>query len=189
MMAYTFLDLYFSEFFDWALVQTDSNLANFLVRDSQKSSPELILLDFGASRRYGAEFIRNYIRLLRVVAEGDFKDLKAHAIEFGLIDPRESHEAFVAFEDMLKTAIKPFFSKNGSRADFDFSDPAHALNSQRAGRNLSDKLKYSPPPHELVFLHRKLGGVYTVLKNLGVTLDVSPYWKKMIEAEARWKES
>lgn len=185
-MACTFLDLYFSEFFDWALVQTDSNLANFLVRESDGENPELVLLDFGASRRYGADFIRNYIRLLRVVAEGEFTDLRNHAIQFGLIDPRESHEAFVAFEEMLKTAIKPFFSKDGGRADFDFSDPAHALNSQRVGRNLSDKLKFSPPPHELVFLHRKLGGVYTVLKNLGVTLDVSPYWRKMVEAEARW---
>ncbi|MGE5085068.1 MAG: ABC1 kinase family protein [Bacillota bacterium] len=187
MMAHTFLDLYFSEFFHWALVQTDSNLANFLVRDSQTQNPELVLLDFGASRRYSAEFIRNYIRLLRVVAEGDFSDLKKHAIDFGLIDPRESHEAFVAFEDMLKTAIKPFFSANGSRADFDFSDQSHALNSQRVGRQLSERLKFSPPPHELVFLHRKLGGVYTVLKNLGVTLDVSPYWKMMIEAEDLWK--
>jgi len=60
-MAHTFLDLYFNEFFNWALVQTDSNLANFLVHESAGGGPELVLLDFGASREYSDDFIRNYI--------------------------------------------------------------------------------------------------------------------------------
>lgn len=184
-MAYTFLDLYFHEFFYWALVQTDSNLANFLVRQEGDSEPELVLLDFGASREYTRDFIFNYIQLLRIVGEGSYQELKRQAIEFGLMDPRESEEAFVAFRDMLKNAIKPFFAGSHGRSDFDFSDPQHSLNSQNAGRNLADKLKYSPPPHGLVFLHRKLGGVYSVLKSLGVTLDVSPYWKLMIDSGDR----
>jgi aarF domain-containing kinase len=179
-LATAVLDLYFHEFFEWGLVQTDPNWANFLVDDTQ-SRPHLVLLDFGASRRYSREFIQKYVRLLMLAASRDSSSLIAHSIEFGLIDPRESKAAHLAFAELLETAIRPFFSTQLGSKHFDFSDQQHSLNSNLAAKSLAQELIYSPPPYSLVFLHRKLAGVYSILKSLGVRLDVSGYWQKMLD--------
>ena len=177
-LARSILDLYFHEFFAWGLVQTDPNWANYLV-DEAGAGPRLVLLDFGATRRYSHEFIREYIQLLHLAAAGDSKDLKKHAIHFDLIDARESDSAFEALEQMLKTAILPFFAAQSGRSQFHFSDMQHFMNSQNAAKALADELMFSPPPYQLIFLHRKLGGVYSILKALEVQLDISAYWQKM----------
>ncbi len=177
-LAYAILNLYFHEFFEWGLVQTDPNWANFLV-DEQNSKANLVVIDFGATRKYSREFIQNYIQLLHFAAEKNSVELRKQAIEFGLIDPRESAAAFAAFEEVLTTAIRPFFTVGSNATYFDFSSQDHNLNSQKAAKNLAEKLIYSPPPYSLVFLHRKLGGVYSILKALGVHLDISSYWNKM----------
>ena len=181
-LGHGILNLYLNEFFQWGLVQTDPNQGNFLVRENG-SDLEIVLLDFGATREYPRDFIKQYARLLRVTANGDREELKREAIEFGLIDRRESPEAFEALYNVLFVAIRPFLTQDGRIAEpaiFDFGDEQHSRNSQTASRELAARLKYSPPPRDLVFLHRKLGGVYAALKTLGVTLDLSPYWKTML---------
>jgi aarF domain-containing kinase len=186
-LATSLLDLYFHEFFEWALVQTDPNWGNFLIKD-QGSFPQLVLLDFGATRRYSREFIQNYVRLLELAASKDSASLQEHAIAWGLIDPRESASAQEAFEELLQTAIRPFFPGRFGSSLFDFSDQQHHLNSQMAAKALAEELKYSPPPYSLIFLHRKLAGVYSILKSLEAQIDVSGYWHHMLAYSAQKKE-
>lgn len=179
-LAHALLDLYFHEFFEWGLVQTDPNWGNFLI-STQSSSLVLTLLDFGATRKYKRDFIQNYILLLNLAAQKKSSELKKHAIDFGLMDKRESDKAFEAFEHTITTAIKPFFVTNTDSKNFDFSDKNHSLQSNQAAKRLSDLLVYSPPPYELIFLHRKLAGIYSILKSLNVQLDISNYWQKMTD--------
>ena len=47
--------------------------------------------------------------------------------------------------------------------------------------NFTEKLRFSPPPRKLLFLHRKLGGLFQLLKRLDVAMDLSPYWERMVE--------
>ena len=101
------------------------------------------------------------------------------------MDPRESASAFDAFEEMLSAAIKPFFVKKSGLGKFDFSDKNHNIESQNAAKNLADELVFSPPPYELIFLHRKLAGVYSILKSLDVQLDISSYWQKMTDLSSK----
>jgi aarF domain-containing kinase len=183
-LALAVLDLYFHEFFQWGLVQTDPNWGNFLINQN-KDDFKLVLLDFGATRKYTPDFIKNYIKLLRLASKKDAVSLRRHAIEFELIDSRESTAAFKAFEDMLSTSIRPFFVNGGLGKNFDFSDVNHALQSQTAAKALAEELIYSAPPYQLIFLHRKLAGVYSILKALDVQLDISSYWEKMSELSSR----
>lgn len=175
-IAHAILDLYFHEFFEWGLVQTDPNWGNFLVDEENHN---LVLLDFGATRRYSREFIDAYKHLLTLAAAKDFTSLKQHAIQCGFIDPRESAAAFKVFEELITTAIAPFFVEDLGSTYFNFADINHSLRSQKVGKALSDELVYSPPPYDLVFLHRKLAGIYSILKSLEVRLDISGYWRQM----------
>ena len=178
LVAKAILDLYFHEFFEWGLVQTDPNWGNFLINEGA-ADVTLCLLDFGATRRYSRDFIQNYIKLLDAASKNKGRQLKTLSIEMGLIDSRESDSAFIAFEEMLKTAIKPFFANQSGSCYFDFSDINHSMASQRAAKALAEELIYSPPPHSIIFLHRKLAGVYSILKSLEVKIDISSYWQMM----------
>jgi len=178
LMAVAILDLYFHEFFDWGVVQTDPNLGNFLI-DQNESGLSICLIDFGATRKYSRDFIQKYIYLLELVAAHKTSELKNFLIEFQFMDPRESQSAFIAFEKLLQVAIRPFFTKNLKNNLFDFADSNYIEESKLAVNVLTRELVYSPPPHSILFLHRKLAGVYSILKNLEAKINISPYWQMM----------
>lgn len=167
------LDLYCLEFFVWGVVQTDPNFGNFLVRDDGR----LVLLDFGASLEYDADFRERYTALLRgVEGAGDTAVLEA-GMALDLLDPRESAEARALFVAMLRSSIEPFAP---DRQPFVFRDEDYAMRSRDVTRRFVRSLRYSPPPRRLLFLHRKLGGIFQLLRRLDVRLDLRPYWEQMV---------
>lgn len=168
------LDLYCREFFEWGVVQTDPNFGNFLVRPEER---RIVLLDFGATVEYDAEFRRHYVGLLRAVARKEDAAIADRGLAFGLIDPRESAETRAAFVEMLKNAAEPF---ERGRQPFRFGDAAYAARSKEVVQRFVSGLRFSPPPRQLIFLHRKLGGLFQLLKRLDVELDLYPYWERML---------
>ena len=60
--------LLFRELFEFRVMQTDPNFANYLY---QPKSGRLVLLDFGATRHFGTEFVANYARISRAAVDGD----------------------------------------------------------------------------------------------------------------------
>jgi aarF domain-containing kinase len=175
-LAQLLLELYCSEFFSWGLVQTDPNFGNFLVRSQAR---QLVLLDFGATLAFEPEFRQGYVRLLRVVASGNVSRIGDEGVQFGLIDARESRETRDLFAQFLAVASEPFAP---SRQPFAFRDAGYAERSQDIGRRFVRSLQFSPPPRRLLFLHRKLGGIFQLLKRLDLELDLRPYWDRMIQS-------
>jgi len=174
ILARTALDLYCLEFFTWGVVQTDPNFGNFLVRTAER---QLVLLDFGASVEYDDQFRTRYIELLRAVARGNRHQISEHGIGFELMDERESSATKELFVDMLLSAAEPF--DRGSQP-FNFRDADYAARSSDIVRRFVTSLRFSPPPRRLIFLHRKLGGLFQLLKRLDVALDLAPYWDQML---------
>ncbi len=172
------LELYCLEFFRWGLVQTDPNFGNFLVRTESR---QLVLLDFGATLEFEPEFRERYVALLRVVASGDSQRISDEGVAFGLLDPREPREPRDLFAQFLQVAVEPFAP---SRQPFAFRDAGYDERSQDIGRRFIRSLRFSPPPRRLMFLHRKLGGIFQLLKRLDLELDLRPYWERMVEPDA-----
>jgi len=175
-LARLLLDLYCLEFFQWGLVQTDPNFGNFLVRSDAR---QLVLLDFGATLEFEPDFRERYVQLLRAVAAGNARRIGDEGVAFGLIDQRESRETLDLFAQFLESAAEPFAP---SLQPFAFSDAGYAKRSQEIGRRFVRSLQFSPPPRRLLFLHRKLGGIFQLLKRLQVQLDLRPYWERMIQS-------
>ena len=181
LVARAVLDLYFYEFFKWGLVQTDPNWGNFLVQQ-EGDRVSLCLLDFGATRSYSKEFRERYLMLLKSIESGQRSRIRQLSIDFGLIDARESEATFEVFEHMLEVSIRPFFVPQADgECLFDFTQPAYLAETQAAAIQLSRLLVYSPPPYPILFLHRKLAGVFSILKSLEAKIDVSKYWEAMPE--------
>ncbi len=176
-VASLLLDLYCREFFEWGTVQTDPNFGNFLVRPAAR---EIVLLDFGATVTYDEAFRADYVKLLRALATADPAALIQVGIAQGLVDARESPEALDLFVEMLRVALEPFETKG----PFAFGDADYAARSRDVVRRFIEQLRHSAPPRRLLFLHRKLGGLFQLLKRLDVTLDLRPYWQRMLDLPA-----
>lgn len=172
-IAHLILDLYCREFFEWGLVQTDPNYGNFLVRNNC----ELVLLDFGAARHYDKTFVREYCEILMALNTGDDKQILAKSFSFGLIDPREDEETQQKYLQFMKNSLEPF---SEGLQPFHFANKDYAKRSITIGRSFTNSLKYSSPPKHIILLHRKLGGIFNILRRMEVAIDLTPYWKKML---------
>jgi aarF domain-containing kinase len=169
------LDAYTREFFEAGLVQTDPNFGNFLFRLDPE---QLVLLDLGAVKRYSPEFRKDYRHLLKVMREGSTQDLLDVAVDqMNLLKPGESNECLLAFADMLKTSIEPF---NPSRQPFNFADQDYSNEVRSKAAAFTKLVRKSAPPHQIIFLHRKLGGVFALLRSLKVSIDLEPYWDRAV---------
>lgn len=172
-VAHALLDLFCREFFDWGLVQTDPNFANFLIAPDDA----LVLLDFGATLRYEDDFRIRYRSFLGAMGSLDPAKIIHEGEVFGLISERESAETKSLFSELLMNSVEPFFA---SRQPFQFDDADYAKRTREIGTKFARALKYSPPPQRILFLHRKLGGIFNFVKKLDVRLDLTPYWTKMV---------
>jgi aarF domain-containing kinase len=168
------LDLYVIEFFEQGLVQTDPNFGNFLFRPERR---ELVVLDFGAVRPYSEEFRREYRQLLRRIRAGEPAGIVEHSLRMGLLQPGESAECLEDYVRMLRLSIAPF---DTDAQPFDFTDLDYAKAVREAATAFTRQIRHSAPPHQILFLHRKLGGIFNLLKSLRVSLDLTPYWEKLV---------
>lgn len=167
-LAHELMHLYLEEFFRHGLVQTDPNPGNFLMTKDNR----MALLDFGAVKVYERAFIDGYRQILMAAYAQDYARLMSESERLGFIDPRESDEVKDLYKEMLDILAAPF------RADgpFNFADKKFYDDSRNISWTLTRKCKYSPPPKDLLFLHRKLAGVFILIRKLEVKLVLKDYW-------------
>ncbi|GAA4423869.1 AarF/ABC1/UbiB kinase family protein [Acidovorax lacteus] len=160
------LRLLFRELFEFGWVQTDPNFANYRV---QPGTGRIVLLDFGATRRYGPAVAGGYQRLLRAARDDDRAGV-AQAAEaigyFGTAIVPAQREAVV---DLFLTACEPL--RTPGAYDFGASDLAARIRD--AGMALSmERDFWHTPPADAIFLHRKLGGLYLLAARLKARVPV-----------------
>ena len=170
------LSLYNKEFFENRLVQTDPNPANFLVQ----ADGQIVLLDFGATIEFETDFVRQYQQLVRKVFSRDRAEILQMVFTMNFLDPKEASEVQEAFVDFLLLSMTPF---DENLQPFDFGDSEYSQQVRTEAMRFSRMLKYSAPPKKLIFLHRKLGGIFMLLKKLDVKADITPYRKLMLEKD------
>ena len=165
------LDLFILEFLDWRIVQTDPNFGNYLI---QKKPLKIVLLDFGSSLEYSEEFIRGYLNVLSVAHLEAPNLIFDQAVKFDLLDSREDDIVKKNFAKLMTLSVEPFLSKE---QPFNFSSLDYEKRSREAVLQFTKSLKYSPPPRKVLFLHRKLGGIFSLLRKLDVKLNLNLYWE------------
>jgi len=170
-------DLMFREFFELRLMQTDPNFANYQYQEQTQS---IVLLDFGATRKFTINFMVNYKRLIRAVMTKDDQAV----IEASDLLGYKASEADKSYQELLLKvfyiALEPF-SVDG---EYDFvegrlSERLSELNDDA----FSFKEYWQTPPTDILFLHRKLGGLYLLATRLGAKVDckglVKPWVKTL----------
>lgn len=166
------LDLYLIEYFQNAFVQSDPNPANFLVN----SKNQLVLLDLGAVRVFEPSFVTDYVELMNCVHSMDRPASIFQSEKMGFLDSRERLETKNIFYEMLRSSLCAF---DEDRQPFDFNDREYFKHSQNVSQDFSRLSEFTPPPSKLIFLHRKLVGIFGLLKDLGLKVDLRSYWKRV----------
>jgi predicted unusual protein kinase regulating ubiquinone biosynthesis (AarF/ABC1/UbiB family) len=163
------------EVFDWGYVQTDPNFANYLVAPDRRT---LQLLDFGATRAYNPSQTAALRDMLAACLDGGDDDIAAAAAAVGYVgdgDPHGYRDAVVA---LLRLATAPARTPG----DYRFGDDDLARRMADAVVEMRLKQGYSRlPPTEILFLHRKLGGLYLLLARLRARLPIARLTREVID--------
>lgn len=171
--AGSLLELTFREAFEWGLVQTDPNFANYRY---QPATGRLQLFDFGATREYDARKRETYRALILACVNGDDADVGRAAIDVGYVGEDDPKAYQASIIELLRAATEPVWA--GDQYDFGVSDLARRMSAVAVDLRMREKSGRLPPP-DLLFLHRKLGGLYLLFSRLRVTLParalISPF--------------
>ncbi|MGQ0529894.1 MAG: ABC1 kinase family protein [Panacagrimonas sp.] len=178
-----FVQLFVTELFSWNMVQTDPHFGNYRIRVEPDGKDRIVLLDFGATRVFGRGFVENYANIVRGGVNRDGDQILRGACGIGLMSADFPKTVLDAFVQMCEMITEPFAGNEPDRV------PAHLLNArgeykwgdsdlpmragQMAAKNAFSK-HFRVPPREIVFLHRRLSGVFIMLATLHAEVDARP---------------
>ena len=159
------------EVFEFNYVQTDPNLANYLI---DPDTHQLILLDFGACVRISEKSLNVYQSLLNTGVTLEPQRMKRVLLDHDLLPP-EINPAEDAFVDQVlntvttELAMTEQFSLAQSHV-FDLLD----LNDVKLYTAL---LPHENLPVDLIFAQRKIIGLVLFLRSLGASLPILQMFK------------
>jgi predicted unusual protein kinase regulating ubiquinone biosynthesis (AarF/ABC1/UbiB family) len=173
-LGLNFLHVFYRELFRLGVIQTDPNFANYLVDDV---SGRLVLLDFGAVRRYDETWRRLYIEMIRGSFEGNTTRCIDTGVELGLIRADDSDVVKALHVELCDLFLEPFRTKGPY--DFRVSDLPQRMKAMMP--RVFKELGVRAPPREMIFLNRKMVGVYYFMSAIRARIDVRPLLEQYLE--------
>ena len=168
-LATASLDLFLRELFDWGMVQTDPHFGNYKVRPGAGGDRDrIVLLDFGATRLFGRGFVESYREMLRGALARDRAQTLRGAAGIGVMPNDFPEPVREAFAELCELICEPF------RGEYDWaaSDLPRRVGEKIARNTMTRYMRI--PPREIVFLHRRLAGVFFLAAALGARGDARP---------------
>lgn len=153
-------ELMLTELFELRMVQTDPNFANYQYR---WSSGEIVLLDFGATRDFGARFASNYRKLAVAAMRGDRDAMAAAAEKVGYSIGDEDSQYRELVLELLLLALEPLRFDEA----YDFAASTMPGRLSELGRRATEHADFwRAPPTDVVYFHRKLGGMFMLASRM-----------------------
>ena len=165
-LAETLIELLLDEIFIFQFVQTDPNLANFLINSDEE---QIVLLDFGSCSKVSDETRELYAQLLEVGLTLHREKIKDFLFKFGFLQREIDKESDALVNVLIDTIIEELKSSES----FDFS------NSQIFDLIEPEKLKRFQKmiPKKLlngdfVFIQRKILGFVLFFRSIGASVPI-----------------
>jgi predicted unusual protein kinase regulating ubiquinone biosynthesis (AarF/ABC1/UbiB family) len=168
------IDLTLRELFEFKVMQTDPNFANY--RYNIKTD-KLVLLDFGASRDIGDALSSSYKEIMSAALTGNAPASFDVAEHMGLLPLKMPTKTKHAIMDILRLAIEPL----SQDAPFDFGNNQIAVEMRDKGMELAgNRDLWHVPPAEMIFVQRKFGGIYMLATRLRASVNIHAAIKKYV---------
>ncbi len=166
-IVYLLMSLTLRELFEFKLMQTDPNFANYRYNDETE---QIVLLDFGATREISDGLSAEYRQLMETCLSGNVENIMTHIAKMGLIPADISGEPRDIISDMIAMSVAPLSRDE----DFDFGSNSIATDLRDRGMEIAGNRElWHVPPAETVFLQRKLGGMYMLATRLRARINVA----------------
>lgn len=153
------------EIFDFGLIQSDPNFANFRY---QPGTDRVVLLDFGATVTVRPDLAAGMRAMLRAMRADDRAGQRAAALDLGYLAPDTPESAAGVVRDLIAEAgailRQPELWPARDVLLAALRDRAMALGTSQPALPV--------PPFDLLLIHRKLGGLYLLAKRLDARIDL-----------------
>lgn len=167
-LALAVLHAYFLELWKWRRVQTDPHFGNFKVRLGDKNTPDrLVLLDFGAVRDLPESFMHDYTDMLAGTFFEDRGRFERAAERMKILENGDPQELRDLFHKICVLITEPFLPPQ----PYDWKNNDLPRQVSELTWELIRKFPLRSPPREVVFIDRKMAGIFTLLKKLGARVD------------------
>lgn len=154
------------ELFDWGVMQTDPNFANYRW---QADTQRIVLLDFGAARVVDPAVEAGYRRLLFAGLDGDRDAVRAAALDVGFIGPAVVQRHGALLDKMIGIVLDNL----GAEGPFDFGDRAFVgVLREEAMAIAADRAAWHLPPAATLFVQRKISGTALLAARMRAKVDV-----------------
>ena len=169
------LELLLRELFDLQQMQTDPNFANYRY---QRKSQQIVLLDFGATRKFKAKFVKDYKYLISAVMEQNDDKIIEAADRLGYAASSASDDYRDLIIEVFSIILEPFTFDG----QFDFADsPLSERLSEFSDQAYKFKEFWQTPPSDILYLHRKLGGMFLLAARMGAKVNCHALVKRWIK--------
>ena len=166
-------ELLFKEMFEFKLVQTDPNFANY---QYNPHTQKVVLLDFGATRHYSELISGGYLKLIRGAIKQKPQEIEDAATQIGFFSESILPQQKAAVIELFQQACEPIQFEG----EFDFGTSDLPARIKDKGMALSMELDYwHTPPADALFFHRKLGGLYLLAAKLKARVHVLDAFNKV----------
>lgn len=165
-VAARMMGLLHRELYEFGLMQTDPNFANY---QYYPDDDQIVLLDFGAAREISPEITKGYRNILSAIVANDTPGTFDALTQMGFMPPDMPTE----FKDILLEIITLSIAPLATDAVFDFGDGDLTERIKDLAMPLANKkeLWYAPPP-ETVFIQRKIAGMYLLATRLKAKVNM-----------------
>jgi hypothetical protein len=149
-----------------------------------------VLLDFGAVREYGGDFLKAYRQMVKASLLKDTKALEKSAHDLKFLGGSDAPELKELFKKFCLMTVEPFLDPEDPNMPSHLIDEKGQYDWKKSDlpKRLTDIvlkiIKGFPlrtPPRELVFLDRKTGGVFVFLSVLGAKIRARELLLKYLE--------
>ncbi|MDR9395160.1 MAG: AarF/ABC1/UbiB kinase family protein [Roseovarius sp.] len=165
-VAARLITLVLRELFDLGDMQTDPNFANYLF---DPDADAVILLDFGATRRFAPETVAQYREVLRATVAGDGPRALARMADLGMIPADPPDAARDLLLRLFGIVAEPF----AAPGVHDFGRAGLLDRLRQEGLALAEERGLFPvPPVESLLLQRKVLGCYLLAERLRARVDL-----------------
>lgn len=175
LVATHLFDLLFKELFEYRLVQSDPNFANYMY---QKHNQKLVLLDFGACRDISIHTQTGYKNMATAMQNLDKELLLTSLLEIGLVDLNTPETAKTIVIDACLMAAECLQTDH-----YNFKHAQIVKRLQRLTHDLiNDKNAIASPDFEVALVNRKVTGMVLLANKMDVKVPLIGLLNKYINA-------
>lgn len=154
------------EMFEFGLMQTDPNFANYRY---QRDTGRLVLLDFGATRAVEPAVAAGYHALLMAGLDGDVDAIRDAAVASGFMN----EAAATRHRALVDRMIGVIAGELGRTGPFDFAERGFVQVLREQGMEMAqDREAWHLPPVGTIFAQRKISGTAALCVRLKARVDV-----------------